>query len=316
MYYPLLRGKQFELLAVRETMGEVVSANNVLPLIEPVNSNFRDILLLAKELETKKLGFILIVNPQTGDLAYSTEKVNNLVSELNQVNNHIRFAYWISGDTSEDSVSKFLNSYSNHLTYLVHASTSINTEKINRILKLNKNFQLNFFIKNKTSSTYETTLSGFKKAIIEDCFKKLSRNADYPSDEFFSKTVFDYLQRGYNGFGDFSIVGNSYSKGGGQAITAAIHLTYENTVTQQEIRVRHFLSGDRTEPEDASTLISEALPKLVKFIKENKNKFSFSHACQEFISIHDAGVLTNLGKIKKISIKHHMELMNHLLDEI
>ena len=65
--------------------------------------------------------------------------------------------------------------------------------------------------------------------------------------------------------------------------------------------------------EDGPTLVSEALPKLVEFIEENEAALAFSNACREFKEIHESGERTSLGKIKKISIKHHIELMNHII---
>ena len=39
MYYPLLRGKQFELKALREFSNKYPNTNRIVPIIEPVNKN-------------------------------------------------------------------------------------------------------------------------------------------------------------------------------------------------------------------------------------------------------------------------------------
>ncbi len=39
MYFPYLRGKQNELLVIRENLG-LISTNNIIPIIEPVKKNF------------------------------------------------------------------------------------------------------------------------------------------------------------------------------------------------------------------------------------------------------------------------------------
>ena len=36
MYFPILRGRQFELLALRELLNKGVLSNQVIPIIEPV----------------------------------------------------------------------------------------------------------------------------------------------------------------------------------------------------------------------------------------------------------------------------------------
>jgi len=40
MYYPYLRGKQFELLLLREN-ADLLAKNNIHPIIEPVKSDFK-----------------------------------------------------------------------------------------------------------------------------------------------------------------------------------------------------------------------------------------------------------------------------------
>lgn len=39
MYYPYLRGKQFELLALREFANESANNRNIVPIIEPVKTH-------------------------------------------------------------------------------------------------------------------------------------------------------------------------------------------------------------------------------------------------------------------------------------
>lgn len=36
MYFPILRGRQFELLAIRECVDKNIISNQILPIIEPV----------------------------------------------------------------------------------------------------------------------------------------------------------------------------------------------------------------------------------------------------------------------------------------
>lgn len=47
--------------------------------------------------------------------------------------------------------------------------------------------------------------------------------------------------------------------------------------------------------------------------EENEKALSSSYARQEFKHIYDSAERTSLGNIKKISIKHHIELMNYIL---
>jgi len=65
MYYPYLRGKQFDLLAVNTLIKEVRWSKKIRPIIEPV----RDSPTLKKTIELfdqKKFVCYLITNPQVG----------------------------------------------------------------------------------------------------------------------------------------------------------------------------------------------------------------------------------------------------------
>jgi hypothetical protein len=73
MYYPYLRGKQFDLLAVNTLIKEVRWSKKIRPIIEPV----RDSPTLKKTIELfdqKKLVCYLITNPQVGTAKLFTEK--------------------------------------------------------------------------------------------------------------------------------------------------------------------------------------------------------------------------------------------------
>lgn len=67
MYYPYLRGKMYELLAVRELIeNRRIGSNYVSPIIEPVrdNSTFNSLLKVAKK---EKYELNIISNPEVGE---------------------------------------------------------------------------------------------------------------------------------------------------------------------------------------------------------------------------------------------------------
>lgn len=316
MYYPLLRAKQNELLALRETIGMNVSIQNVLPILEPVNRGTRDIIRCASELESVDSGFMLIVNPQVGYFSRNQRNLDLLISELIELNSRIEFVFWLNEGSTLEQVRLFFEKYSDHKTSIIHSSSSRDSEGLVDLINGNDLFNLNFFVKDQVGRRYERVFANFDNVILEDSFNKLDRNADYDSEEYFSDNVFNYLDDGYVGFGDYSIVGKPFSETGGPAITAALHLTYEE-VEEEEIWIKHFLSEPRSRvEEDGATLVSEALPAMIEYINENEDLLAFSDACKEFVALHNSGDRTSLGFVKKLSMKHHLELMNHLLNNM
>ena len=67
MYQPYLRGKQFELIGIRELATSVLLPNKtkVSPIIEPVK-NSSTLKTTLKELVSSDINFTIIANPQVG----------------------------------------------------------------------------------------------------------------------------------------------------------------------------------------------------------------------------------------------------------
>jgi hypothetical protein len=60
MYYPYLRGKQFELILLRDN-AEFIAKNDIHPIIEPVKTNFSSLKNTMKVLNEKGVSCTLIV---------------------------------------------------------------------------------------------------------------------------------------------------------------------------------------------------------------------------------------------------------------
>jgi len=63
-YFPFLRGKQHELMALRELAGQIAEEGSVIPIIEPVNGNATTRISLDRYVEVS-MPFIFICNPRT-----------------------------------------------------------------------------------------------------------------------------------------------------------------------------------------------------------------------------------------------------------
>jgi hypothetical protein len=67
MYYPYLRGRQFELIALREYAQVKGDNNNIIPIIEPVRTSFNSMKIALPILTENEVKFALIMNPTLGD---------------------------------------------------------------------------------------------------------------------------------------------------------------------------------------------------------------------------------------------------------
>jgi hypothetical protein len=80
MYYPYLRGKQFELILLRDN-AEFIAKNRIYPIIEPVKTNFSSLKNTMTVLNEKGVHCTLIVNPQAGLKPVSTFSIIVITGE-------------------------------------------------------------------------------------------------------------------------------------------------------------------------------------------------------------------------------------------
>ena len=67
MYFPYIRGKQYELICIRES-AQRMAESGILPIIEPVRSNFSGLNRAIVALVDKNVRFVLVITPDCGDL--------------------------------------------------------------------------------------------------------------------------------------------------------------------------------------------------------------------------------------------------------
>jgi hypothetical protein len=312
MYFPYLRGKQNELLAVRDCANTINASGRILPIIEPVKIN-TDILGRAlRNYAEESMPYIFVVNPRVGELAERHDHLRSLITEGQlQLHGGAFAGFIISEYTSPKDVRRFLNDYSDRQTAFVHSHSYTDPQWLNALMRESPNVSYQIFIDGVTGSSYRRNFRSYPSVLVRDGFKK-RKNANYPEDEFFSELHNTYSESNLVGFGDFSIVGAEYKDTGGPAYAVAIHLTYHRA--DGDIWIRHFISNRTQSPTDPAGKFMEALEKLVTFLNDNLN-ISYCGACDEFRDFHTAQHFPQLGPVKRLSIKHHIELMNRVLSE-
>ena len=151
------------------------------------------------------------------------------------------------------------------------------------------------------------------KVLIHDGFKWQAANRSYPTSSEFSELHLTYAGLGLQGFGDFLTVGHRFIEGGGPAYAIAIHITYIDPAQDNVMFVRHFLSDSQNTPTNPAGKFAEAVAKLVQAVDQPASLILQTAAIDEFRGFHEAGHYPGLGYVKKLSIKHHLELMAHFL---
>ena len=303
MYFPYLRGRQFELIALRELVEKKRIGNNIFPIIEPVKVSST----LLKTLEVfrnnnKKIG--IIMNPEVGSLDYDelTNCKNSLSAEFSNIINdpNIKKAYHLSNTILEkesDITNIILIAKDKEIVSLYNTIYKDQAEPIYTLLL--------------DESDFRRTIRNKHRVLLVDNFNKQEKNADYENtDEFLSRDHLFYKEDGYVGFSDFSVIGDDYSESGFAPFAVAIHIVFLDK--KNELRIRHFVSDTNDDYSNTARKFYEALAKLIKWDKEEKiNTF----AMEEFHRLYDEGLYPGLGSVKKLSIMHHIELISNFLDK-
>lgn len=313
MYFPYMRARRHELFALRTLAKQIALSGKVIPILEPVIANTGDLKRIVKILSDEKLKHILIHNPLVGDFKQAAEAQAKLVKDVLAVSSTTIHGLILGPATKLSEVTRFVTAFGTKPIALVHWTEFDDCAGLDRELKPAKQVLYHVFIADKTSGAYRKTYSHAKRVIVRDGFNPEVRNADYAPQELFSELYLKYKANGYVGCGDFLIGGADFRSGGGPAHAVAIHLTFEKQ-TPKAIWIRHCVSDSVTAPPyDTAMKFGEAVKKLVKFMDARAPQLDFSKACAEFRRLNKAGHFPGLGKVKELSMQHHIELMMLLL---
>lgn len=307
MYYPYLRGRQFELIALREFALQRGDRNNIVPIIEPVKKTFNSIKIAISKFIEGDMKFALVLNPQVGEIERIDDIVDSLRDKLADTSRWIP-TFIIGNNYREitDAIRKF--DYENVMLICSDETDSSNAEFEQLIFSSEVKY-----VVSKESRTLKRKLSGSGKDLIrlDDNFNVQKRNRDYLNmpEEKFSEEHLYYSEDGYAGFSDYTVLGSDFKVGGGAAYAVAIHLSYKKD--NNEVWIRHFTSTSNQDRANIQGKFAEAAIKAVAFFDEYE---IYSNSANELRGYIEKGKFPGLGMVKKIAIKNHLELINEIIN--
>ena len=312
MYYPYLRGKQFELLALREFANKNANNNTIVPIIEPVKNTFNSLRTAIEVMLKQGLSFALVLNPNDGDFKKSL-KSYNVLQEIPALLEKENLGKWVPAFMyNNDEHSIITTIKNNSLTdAMIIFKNGIDSSKDSIFEFLTTTFVKYIVNGDATNRSAARRLRSLDKSIIrlDACFNEKPRNVDYMEidEELFSEEYQYYSEDGYKGFSDYTILPKEFIDGGMLPYAIAIHLTYKRN--QGDIYIKHFVSDTNFDQSNVQKKFFEAASK-VKAYFSNRERTS---AIDELIKLVDEGKYPGLGVIKKLSIRGHIELINSLL---
>lgn len=313
MYYPYLRGKQFELLALKELSTLLGAGGVTTPILEAVRAPTGSGLgRCISALDDARVGFVLVLNPSVGELrsASISPAISDFVTGAGEEND------WnlglLVGERSEvlSLVGDFSERFgpSRRLT-LIHRGISDVDALAGAIAPLN--CVANVIDDRLRRRHFRALLESGQGVTLRDGFQAAERNAEYLGREesVFTEEHLYYAEDGWTGFSDFLTIGEGYSEGGFTPRAVAIHWTFEREPAGP-IMIRHFTSETNGDTSNVGGKFLEAAEKLVEFLDSRQIHTLASEVVRDHLA---KGTYPGLGIVKKLSIQNHLEVVSQVL---
>jgi len=303
MYFPYLRGRKEELLAVLEAAPVLRAHNNVVPIIEPVNNGSKRISRLLD------LGFeiCIIHNPSKGEFVHPA----SLPAPIREMFAKQRAIATLrtTPNTTADGIRSFAGRFSR---VAFHIAAPPNATALRAIVEVNPTYVI-------FSDHSEHPSRDMPRDIcvrLDDGFRRQAKNQLYGTrPEELTRFHLDEDRR-FGHFGDYSIVGNHYpKKGGGQPWSVALHHVFQNGARKSPLIVRHFVSDTGGFAGAAAQKTLEALRKLITFQRtaELLSSDNATPTISKYVELDATSHFPGLGMMKRLAIRHHLELTSTVI---
>lgn len=312
MYYPYFRGKQYELILLRDR-ATFLRDQAIRPIVEPVRSNLSSLSRAIGSLNEANTDFVLVTNPHVGELQSRVPRRD--LEELLGNSPNGSLGIIVDRLVSVEEVVSWLSRRPNSQHSIIHGGSS-NGRELAQATSALTNVREHVFLENPTGKLYQRNFREAKalRVLVRDAFKT-RKNADYDESEHFSDLHVMYEDEGMDGFGDYLIVGEEYSDTGGPAYAVAIHITYIDPATD-DMFIYHFKSRQNSSPSNPAGKFMEALELLVSKLNDPDANIFDSGGCQQFVSLYNKQHFPGLGKVKQICMEHHLELIADFLGSV
>lgn len=309
MYFPYFRGKQYELITIRENAQRLADAGFI-PIIEPVKETLGGLDRALSAICVAGGQGVVIVNPAHGSLREDGVAISDFLREKYLLRPEISAGVLLTAEMSVPDAIACYEQHRDHSLSFVHSGFTHGRELATVLAPQNQGVLRNVFV-GENNKLYQRHFVTEQRVLVRDGFRRRKRNIDYPEVEKFSELHVTYRAEGLTGFGDFLTVGDDYVEGGGPAYSVAIHLTFINPEDEDVMYVYHFKSHRSETPGDPAGKFAEALEVMIAEIDRPGSAVLESDAISEFRSLHARGHFPGLGYVKKLSMQHHIETLAH-----
>ncbi|MFC6163561.1 sce7725 family protein [Lactiplantibacillus dongliensis] len=300
-YYPYLRGRMYDLLALKELVQQHALGPKIVPIIEPVRDS-KELQQTIAALITAKQPFSVIANPQVSVYGLNDTKLYPL-PDLSQVP-FFQPSAILAADFSRD----FLTTTPGQTNLLIARNYPLlkayhQTAVLRQVDKV--------LIPDEARLR---ALAGTKAVLLTDPMPFIPHVAEYAdlTDDYFAPAYWYGRLADGQYFGDYSMVGSHYFDKGMPSRAIALHLIY--VTVDGHLRVHHFVSDSNESMRGQKQKFFEALTKLVTWAPAHLQGLNETPALRTLLAFADHDKFPGLGTIKKLSLMHHLQLMHRLLN--
>ena len=294
MYIPYFRGKQFDLLELKESVTNGLLAKDTVPLVEPV----RDSAYLRKTLETfieNKREILVIDNPEVGQVQRGVARIHEIkdlfespyVTPVYLLNHSFNPAWIIQDDFIFLSKSYLKDILAEVSAYQPRYHIITDSARLRKAIRDNR-------------------------VLLTDPFTRLNNGADYLDleDEFYSDDSKHYIEDGYIGYSNYGIDGETYYDKGFPSRSILLHILYLDQY--KSVRIKHFVSDSNDSAENPAGKFFEAFEKFKEWHSRYEKEVLLTKGLEELLSYHERRIYPGTGIIKKLSVMHQLELFGRL----
>ncbi|MDR2145840.1 MAG: sce7725 family protein [Tannerella sp.] len=264
MYYPYLRGKQFELIALRE-FADLYDNYKVIPIIEPVKAAFNSMVLAVSAMKKKGLKFVVILNPQVGDIIGQMQIIETGLADVLPDRTVWSPAFIVNNNNHQQIITQINNQNYQHVFLICKDNLDTSALTLAQMIQMDN---VTHIVSTASSTRIKRLAQRNSKSVIrlDDNFIPQRKNSDFLSipEEMFTEEYNFFSDDGYDGISDYTVLPSEFVESGMGPVAVAIHWTYEKNT--ESVWVRHFVSDTNVDRSNVQGKFAEAARKAVEFL--------------------------------------------------
>ncbi|PWG00097.1 sce7725 family protein [Levilactobacillus bambusae] len=300
-YYPYFRGRQYDLIALREAVESGDLSPHLIPILEPVKDS-SGLLKTVRAFIKRDHPIAIIVNPQVSRYLFTTKKRFPLTPLMDQ-SQVIPTAIL----TPQFVPDLLRHSPRQSTMMLVDSARALRVAQEHNYLALADQIII------PPEARIRRSIQQPKIRLV-DHFPLRDHTSDYAelADEFFSDDLTFAEMMGYTGFSDYSIMGHHYFERGHASRAIALHIVYAHP--DGGTRIHHFVSDSNATFTNPKQKFFEALAKLSQWDAKQAT-INQTKPLQTLLAYQDSHKFPGLGTVKKLMIEHQLIIFSRLLDQ-